>query len=161
MQRAKCERSRWGIVRSRENEYLLINIRVPVEPLLSILRITVSVCHTFRFYTSDSSQTLRGVCSFRAKHIQTSNVNYIIIYKTTVLYHLQCHEKTRLVVDANNQSAAQSANPHSLISVFVIRFLDSIMTQLAIRKKSIFEVVFVVEQTGLSPRRYVFSRRVP
>ena len=139
---------------------MLINTRVLVEPLLRILRITMSVCHTCRFYTSGSSHTLRGVCSFRAKHIITSNVNYIIIYKTTIsyiLYHRQCHEKTRFVVKAStcNQSAAQSAHQHSLINAFVIRFMDSILTQLAKRKKARFRLVFVAKKTGLSPRRYV------
>ena len=37
------------------------------------------------------------------------------------------HDKTSLVPDANNKDADQSAHPRSLISVFVVRTLDSIL----------------------------------
>ena len=40
-------------------------------------------------------------------------------------------EKTCLLGFANNKAADQPAHPHSLISAFVIRFLESIMCKLA------------------------------
>ena len=51
---------------------------------------------------------------------------------------------------ANNKSAYQPAHPHSLISVFVVRWLDSIIPKLAKSKVSRQELVSVAEQAGLS-----------
>ena len=51
---------------------------------------------------------------------------------------------------ANNEGADQPAHPHRLISAFVIRFLESIISRLATREISIFWLVSVVEETGLS-----------
>ena len=50
----------------------------------------------------------------------------------------------------NNTGADQPAHPRSLISAFVIRFFESIISRLATSKISIFELVFVVEQVGLN-----------
>ena len=38
------------------------------------------------------------------------------------------HEKTCLMLYANNKGADQPAHPHSLISSFVVRCLDSIIS---------------------------------
>ena len=46
------------------------------------------------------------------------------------------HEKTCLMSYANNKCADQPAHPHSLISVFVVRCLDSIITLDSIAKIS-------------------------
>ena len=54
--------------------------------------------------------------------------------------------KTCLMPYENNKGAIQPAHPHSLISIFVVRCLDSIMYILAISKVS----VFVAEQAGLN-----------
>ena len=51
---------------------------------------------------------------------------------------------------ANNKGADQPAHPHSLISTFVVRCLDSIMALVSISEISRFELVVVAEQTGLS-----------
>ena len=37
------------------------------------------------------------------------------------------HEKTCLIPCVNNNSADQPAHPHSLISTFIVHFLDSII----------------------------------
>ena len=51
---------------------------------------------------------------------------------------------------ANNKGADQPAHPHSLISAFVFRCLDSIIPLLAIAEISSPLIVSVAEQTGLS-----------
>ena len=51
---------------------------------------------------------------------------------------------------ANNTGADQPAHPVSLISAFVIRLLESIISRLTTSEKSIFKLVFVAEQTGLN-----------
>ena len=47
-------------------------------------------------------------------------------------------EKTCLRGFVNNKDAGQPAHPHSLISAFVIRFLESIICKLATGEISIF-----------------------
>ena len=51
---------------------------------------------------------------------------------------------------ANNKDADQPAHPCSLISIFVIRCLDSIIPILAKSKLSRLMLVSVVEQAGLN-----------
>ena len=75
-------------------------------------------------------------------------------------------EKTCLWGFANNKGTDQPAHPRSLISAFVIRLLISIISRLATSEISLFYLVSVAEETGLSlalsePRRQVFSRRGP
>ena len=65
---------------------------------------------------------------------------------------------------ANNTGPDQPAHPCSLISAFVICFLESIICNLATGEISIFKLVSVAERTGLKlflseTRRQVFSRR--
>ena len=50
---------------------------------------------------------------------------------------------------ANNTGADQPAHPRSLISAFVIHFLESIICKLATGEISIFYLVSVAEETGL------------
>ena len=52
---------------------------------------------------------------------------------------------------ANNTGADQPVHPRSLISAFVIRFLESITSRLATSEISLFLLVSVAEETGLSP----------
>ena len=52
-------------------------------------------------------------------------------------------------LDANNTGADQPAHPRSLISAFVIRFLESIICYLATGEISIKFSVSVTEDTGL------------
>ena len=54
-----------------------------------------------------------------------------------------------LIPYANNKGADQSAHPRSLISTFVVCFLDSMIYILAISKVSRFYLVSVAEQAGL------------
>ena len=58
-------------------------------------------------------------------------------------------EKTCLRRLANNTGADQPAHPHSLISAFVIRCLESTICKLAKDEFSIFLLVTVAEETGL------------
>ena len=50
---------------------------------------------------------------------------------------------------ANNKAQAQPAHLRSLISAFVIRLLESIISELATNKMSIFSLASVAEQDGL------------
>ena len=58
-------------------------------------------------------------------------------------------EKTCLWKFANNKGAYQPAYPCSLISVFVISLLESIISRLATSEILIFYLVTVAEETGL------------
>ena len=51
---------------------------------------------------------------------------------------------------ANNKGADQPAHPRSLISAFVVRYLDSIIPRLAIAELSRLYLISEAEQTGLS-----------
>ena len=51
---------------------------------------------------------------------------------------------------ANNEGADQPAHPHSLISAFVVRCLDSIIPLLAIAEISRLYLAFLAEQVSLS-----------
>ena len=51
---------------------------------------------------------------------------------------------------ANNKGADQPVNPHSLISTFIVRCLDSMVCILALSKVSRLELVSVAEQAGLN-----------
>ena len=60
------------------------------------------------------------------------------------------HEKTCLMSYANNKGADQPAHPRSLISTFVIRCLDSVMSLVSVTKISNLMLASVGEQAGLS-----------
>ena len=49
----------------------------------------------------------------------------------------------------NTKGADKPAHPLSLIRAFIIRLLESIVSQLAITDNYIFLLVFAAEQTGL------------
>ena len=51
---------------------------------------------------------------------------------------------------ANNKDADQPAHPHSLISAFVVRCLDSMISELVKPKISRLYLVSATEQAGLS-----------
>ena len=51
---------------------------------------------------------------------------------------------------ANNIGADQPAHPGSLISTFIVLFLERIICKLATEEISIFQLVSVAEETGLS-----------
>ena len=59
-------------------------------------------------------------------------------------------EKICLRGDANNTGADQPAQLRSLISAFVIRFLENIISKRATNEISIFLLVSVAEEIGLS-----------
>ena len=51
---------------------------------------------------------------------------------------------------ANNKGADQPAHPRSLISTFVVRCLDSVMSLVSVTKISSLMLASVAEQVGLS-----------
>ena len=59
-------------------------------------------------------------------------------------------EKTCLRGFANNTVADQPAHPRSLISAFVIRFLERIICKLTTGEISMFWLVSIAEENGLS-----------
>ena len=50
---------------------------------------------------------------------------------------------------ANNKGADQPAHPRSLISAFVVRWLDSVMSLVSVTKISSLILASVAEQAGL------------
>ena len=54
------------------------------------------------------------------------------------------------LLHANNKVADQPAHPRSLVSTFVIRFLESIITQLNSCNVLLLQLVSVAGRTGLS-----------
>ena len=60
------------------------------------------------------------------------------------------HEKMCLMSYASNKGADQPAHPCSLISTFVVRCLDSVMSLVSVTKISSLMLASVAEQAGLS-----------
>ena len=60
------------------------------------------------------------------------------------------HEKTCFMSYANNKGADQPAHPRSLISAFVVRCLDSVMSLVSATKISSLMLASVAEQASLS-----------
>ena len=60
------------------------------------------------------------------------------------------HEKTCRMSYANNKGADQPAHPRILISAFVVRCLDSVMSLITVTKISCLRLTSVAEQGGLS-----------
>ena len=50
---------------------------------------------------------------------------------------------------ANNKDADQPAHPRRLLSAFIVRSLERIISKLATSENSIFLLIFVAEQVGL------------
>ena len=83
-----------------------------------------------------------------------SKCNGSQMINATIVEHVSFgpqREKTCLKGFANNIDADQPARPRSLISAFVIRFLESTTSKLTKSDISIFfQLVSVAEETGLS-----------
>ena len=60
------------------------------------------------------------------------------------------HEKTHLMSYANNKGADQPAHPRSLISAFVVRCLDSVVSLVSVIKISSLMPASVAERASLS-----------
>ena len=60
------------------------------------------------------------------------------------------HEKTCLMSNANNKGADQTAHPRSLISAFVVRCLDGVISLVSVTKISSLYLASVAAQAGLS-----------
>ena len=65
-------------------------------------------------------------------------------------FFLPGHEKMCLMSYANNKGADQPAHPCSLISAFVVRCLDSVMSLVSVTKISSLMLAPVAEQASLS-----------
>ena len=70
--------------------------------------------------------------------------------------------RKRLISYANNKGADQPAHPRSLISAFVVRCLDSVMSLVSVIKISNLMLASAAEQAGLSltwsdTPKYTFS----
>ena len=63
----------------------------------------------------------------------------------------RAHEKTYLMSYAKNKGADQPAHLRSLISAFVVRCLDSVMSLVSVTKISSPMPASVAEQANLSP----------
>ena len=71
-------------------------------------------------------------------------------YKLNVKLNEPGHEKMCHISYANNKGADQPAHPRSLISAFVVRCLDSLMSLVSVTKFQNFLLASVAEQAGLS-----------
>ena len=60
------------------------------------------------------------------------------------------HEKTCLMSYANNKGVDQPTHPRSLISAFVVRCLDSVMSLVSVTKIASLMLASVTEQASLS-----------
>ena len=100
---------------------------------------------------------------FCPKHLRETHSRYLILpfivnLGLNLLYRLYLcerkahepgHEKMCLMSYAHNKGANQSAHPRSLISAFVVRCLDSMLSLDSIAEISRLYLAFVAAQAGL------------
>ena len=72
-----------------------------------------------------------------------------MVMVTRIIYGLR-RKKTGRRELANNKGSGQPAHPLSLISAFVIRILESIISRLATFEISMFYLVSITEQAGFN-----------
>ena len=72
----------------------------------------------------------------RCKNLKSESkqLAYKLQKSIRVNIHELGHEKTCLMSYANNKGTDQHAHPHSLISAFVVRCLDSVMSLVSVTK---------------------------
>ena len=75
--------------------------------------------------------------------------NSLVVYTNFATLFRPLPETASLRWFANNKGADQPAHQRSLISAFIIRFLESITSRLAAGVISIFYLVSVAKETGL------------
>ena len=76
---------------------------------------------------------------------------YTTVCRKRKLYEIEPgHEKTCLMSYANSKGADQPAHPCSLISAFVLCYLDSVMSLVSVTKISSLMLASVAEQASLS-----------
>ena len=77
---------------------------------------------------------------------------YRVNFSSTLLWVIieSGHGKTCLMLYANNKGTDQPAHPRSLISAFVVRCLDSVMSLVSVTKISSLILASVAEQANLS-----------
>ena len=82
------------------------------------------------------------------------NLNLLFGYGNHILRSLHTNEpgreKTCLMSYANNKGADQPAHPRSLISAFIVRCLDSVMSLVSVTEISSLMLASVAEQASLS-----------
>ena len=74
----------------------------------------------------------------------------LLLEKGCIIVYEPGHEKMCLMSYANNKGADQPAHPRSLISAFVVRCLDSIMSLVSVTKMSSLILASVAAQASLS-----------
>ena len=82
-----------------------------------------------------------------------SNVNRaekICSYKIKIKSYIDLTQETPTLLHVHNKNNDQLADLHSLISTFVVCYLERTTVQLAPCGISIFWLIFVAEQVGLS-----------
>ena len=79
-----------------------------------------------------------------------SHLYIITCYEINTTTYEPGHEKMCLMAYANNKGADQPAHPRSLISVFVVCCLDSVMSLISVTKISSLMLASVAEQASLS-----------
>ena len=104
----------------------------------------VNLCHFF------SSSWYRGLAATSAYGSSWTFLFtfFILLRLRLTLLNGSGHAKTCLMPYANNKGADQPAHPHSLISTFVVRCLDSMICILAISKVSRLQLASVAEHAG-------------
>ena len=80
---------------------------------------------------------------------EVGDMFFLLPYPLVLFIFGPRHEKNCLRGFENNKGADQPPHSRRLVSMFVIRFLESIISKLATSKISIFYLVSVAEQTGL------------
>ena len=74
---------------------------------------------------------------------------FLFVKEKSITIWASAQENLSSVV-CNNKGVDQPAHPRRLISAFVIRVLESIISNLATSKILIFKLVSIAEETGLS-----------
>ena len=75
---------------------------------------------------------------------------YLIVNTLRIFIFELGHEKTCLMYYANNKGADQPAHPRSLISTFVVRCRDTVISLVSVTKISSLMLASVAEQASLS-----------
>ena len=100
--------------------------------------------------TNTSEQTVQFLIRLLLK-VQSDQGLHCLSFLLHLLHAYEPgREKTCLMSYANNKGADQPAHPHSLISAFVVRCLDSVMSPVSVTKISSPMLASVAEQANLS-----------
>ena len=88
--------------------------------------------------------------SYEPGHDQDQDQDSLLVKRRNNNHSPGPVEKTCLMSYANNKGTDQPAHPRSLISAFVVRCLDSVMSLVSVTEISGHMLASVVEQASLS-----------